>query len=690
MLRVRGIKNGQLSHIPRKRSASRVIGGLVTTTSTTSGRGKRAAGGSFSTTFAPKYPFSGQQHLLHDIRHQSQQQQHFSRYLATFHLRMSCRSCGSCGSETEPALGLRPLAVPDIPEPSEDGELVDPERALLYIKRELAELAADQDAARFFVQSEELRVCKWRMHENGPSRALKPTGTDDTGPWLTSFYVRVPQVGERHDVDHHLSSDHGGATSSSTHGRSSTSHGSCRNTPGVTPFDGETFLVDLRFNATYPELPPQVSFRSSVHHPFLQNEHSVMPVLFYQGIETVLRGGPEQQSMSDHAGGAANGSSGTTSTSSCTGTGGASSSTVVSTSNKRRQGDQQLEGQHQLQQHYTVRNVLRGVLSFLKTGMEQQNASMDRILSSYPEQELFRKNIEQYKPHRKTRRFFEIRGCDDLPDEWLDPQFLAWRKAGYPLEEHDCSPSTGACAVTTHRPDIYSFPMFTMEFCDALVAEVRSIYASGVEVQRPNSMNRYGVILNYIGMEGFMTAIQRLVQQTQLAVRKFGAVGSSWDGHHSFIVQYAPGKDLGLDMHTDDSDVTMNICLGVDFEGSQVAFCGRMGAKDHRKQNYIYEQKKGRCLIHLGRQRHGAVDIKKGERMNLIIWNRSRLWRSTDESRRQIFVPEDGKPDEVCLSYTHDRDYGVFKRYPEAFKKFKGRGWCPPKAAEYPGFVPEN
>ena len=143
-------------------------------------------------------------------------------------------------------------------------------------------------------------------------------------------------------------------------------------------------------------------------------------------------------------------------------------------------------------------------------------------------------------------------------------------------------------------------------------------------------------------------------------------------------------------MHTDDSDVTANICLGIDFEGSQVAFCGKMGAKDHRKENFIYEQKKGTCLIHLGRQRHGAVDIKKGERMNLIIWSRSRLYRETDEYRDQYFVPEDGKPDEVCLSYTHDRDYGVFKRYPKGFEKFKGRGWCPPKPAEYPGFVPEN
>ena len=38
--------------------------------------------------------------------------------------------------------------------------------------------------------------------------------------------------------------------------------------------------------------------------------------------------------------------------------------------------------------------------------------------------------------------------------------------------------------------------------------------------------------------------------------------------HHSFMVKYKAGQDLGLDMHTDDSDVTVNVCLGKDFRGA--------------------------------------------------------------------------------------------------------------------------
>eukprot|EP00854_Cymbomonas_tetramitiformis_P003011 gene3011-biopygen2950 len=37
-----------------------------------------------------------------------------------------------------------------------------------------------------------------------------------------------------------------------------------------------------------------------------------------------------------------------------------------------------------------------------------------------------------------------------------------------------------------------------------------------------------------------------------------------------------PGEDLGLDMHTDDSDVTYNVCLGKEFEGAGLTFCGAL------------------------------------------------------------------------------------------------------------------
>ena len=93
----------------------------------------------------------------------------------------------------------------------------------------------------------------------------------------------------------------------------------------------------------------------------------------------------------------------------------------------------------------------------------------------------------------------------------------------------------------------------------------------------------------------------------------FGEVGVQLDRHHSFIVAYQVDQDLGLDMHTDDSDVTFNVCLGKDFEGAGLQFCGIMGQANHRHHSLVYQHVKGHCVVHLGRTRHGADDITRGE-----------------------------------------------------------------------------
>ena len=62
-------------------------------------------------------------------------------------------------------------------------------------------------------------------------------------------------------------------------------------------------------------------------------------------------------------------------------------------------------------------------------------------------------------------------------------------------------------------------------------------------------------------------SLAELVLQ-KVAERLFPREGASLDRHHSFVVQYEEGKDLGLDMHVDNSDVTFNVCLGREFTGA--------------------------------------------------------------------------------------------------------------------------
>merc|ERR1719231_677336 len=132
-------------------------------------------------------------------------------------------------------------------------------------------------------------------------------------------------------------------------------------------------------------------------------------------------------------------------------------------------------------------------------------------------------------------------------------------------------------------------------------------------------MNNYGIIVNEIGLE---ESISALIQQALAPVASalFGGIGSRIDSHHSFMVQYKAGEDLGLDMHTDDADATFNICLGRDFEASGLTFCGGIGTASHRQFSCQCHHVKGWAVAHLGTKRHGADDITAGERNNLIVW----------------------------------------------------------------------
>lgn len=238
---------------------------------------------------------------------------------------------------------------------------------------------------------------------------------------------------------------------------------------------------------------------------------------------------------------------------------------------------------------------------------------------------------------------------------------------------------------------IFTFPLFTERFCDLFMEEIDHFSAKapslGIDIHRPNSMNRYGVIVNQMGLEKVMSSLQRDVLQA-VARELFPVEGCLVEHHHSFIVRYKQGEDLGLDMHTDDSDVTFNACLGKEFEGSGLQFCGMIGSSSHRKASVSYKHVKGACVVHLGTQRHGADDISNGERNNLIIWCRNKTFRgSTNFNKHQSpqhYERETSPPDLVCLSFTHDHDFALYKEYPDDGKKAGERaGWCPPPGKEW-------
>jgi hypothetical protein len=98
-----------------------------------------------------------------------------------------------------------------------------------------------------------------------------------------------------------------------------------------------------------------------------------------------------------------------------------------------------------------------------------------------------------------------------------------------------------------------------------------------VDVHRPNSMNKYGLVLNQMGMKDLLTDFQQKFLHL-ISRALFPVEASHFTSHHSFVISYSLDTDRALDMHTDDADVTWNICLGKEgFEGSGLTFCGEHG-----------------------------------------------------------------------------------------------------------------
>eukprot|EP00965_Chrysotila_dentata_P149912 4951154-Pleurochrysis_carterae.AAC.1 len=66
--------------------------------------------------------------------------------------------------------------------------------------------------------------------------------------------------------------------------------------------------------------------------------------------------------------------------------------------------------------------------------------------------------------------------------------------------------------------------------------------------------------------------------------------------------QYKAGEDLGLDMHTDACDVTLNVCLGKEFVGAGLTLCGLRGAPAGSERRFVYRHAhvRGKALMVCG------------------------------------------------------------------------------------------
>ncbi|XP_039580379.1 2-oxoglutarate and iron-dependent oxygenase domain-containing protein 2-like isoform X3 [Passer montanus] len=198
----------------------------------------------------------------------------------------------------------------------------------------------------------------------------------------------------------------------------------------------------------------------------------------------------------------------------------------------------------------------------------------------------------------------------------LPPAQCSWTGS---QEHRECPQQTLSC-LTDKR--IYRLPVFTQQFCQALLDELENFEQSDMPKGRPNTMNNYGVLLNELGMdEPFLTPLrERLRPITALLYPELG--GACLDSHKAFVVKYSLHEDLDLSSHYDNAEVTLNVCLGKEFTEGNLYF-GEFNQDAVPVPRYIEVQHlRGRGLLHRGGQMHGALPIASGQRWNLVLWLR--------------------------------------------------------------------
>ncbi|KAH6771509.1 DNA helicase ROCK-N-ROLLERS [Perilla frutescens var. hirtella] len=194
-------------------------------------------------------------------------------------------------------------------------------------------------------------------------------------------------------------------------------------------------------------------------------------------------------------------------------------------------------------------------------------------------------------------------------------------------------------------PGIFTFEMLQPRFCEMLLAEVENfekwVHETKFRIMRPNTMNKYGAVLDDFGME---TMLDKLMEDFIRPLSKvfFPEVGgSNLDSHHGFVLEYGIDRDVDLGFHVDDSEVTLNVCLGKQFSGGELFFrgvrCGKhVNTETQSEEIFDYSHVPGRAVLHRGRHRHGARATTSGNRINLLLWCRSSVFRESRKYQRDF------------------------------------------------------
>ncbi|WCJ33259.1 2-oxoglutarate (2OG) and Fe(II)-dependent oxygenase superfamily protein [Euphorbia peplus] len=199
--------------------------------------------------------------------------------------------------------------------------------------------------------------------------------------------------------------------------------------------------------------------------------------------------------------------------------------------------------------------------------------------------------------------------------------------------------------VVEPTPGVYLFEMLQPSFCGMLMAEVenfeRWVHEKNFRIMRPNTMNKYGAVLDDFGLERMLDKLMDEYIRPMSKVFFAEVGGLTLDSHHGFVVEYGADRDIDLGFHVDDAEVTLNVCLSREFSGGALFLRGvrcdkHVNTETQPEEILDYSHVQGHAILHHGRHRHGARATISGQRVNLIMWCRSSVFRELKKYQKDF------------------------------------------------------
>jgi hypothetical protein len=177
--------------------------------------------------------------------------------------------------------------------------------------------------------------------------------------------------------------------------------------------------------------------------------------------------------------------------------------------------------------------------------------------------------------------------------------------------------------------DVFAFPLLSQEFCTKLHTFV-SAFLEAMEASPPLQTITRGIHkdLDNMGMGWLNDLLFHLITRPIAAqlYKETELAKGDLDWRQGFIASYSADPTQSkprqrLVPHTDDAEVTLNVCLGDKFDGGDLMFWGLRGERNTLLGEY--EPEVGRAVIHSGRHLHEVTRITAGNRFAYIQWTRS-------------------------------------------------------------------